>query len=481
MIYLLDRNETMIGVFDNDTPFACPYYDDLHTENVQTGVNVFEFSVPGSHEMASRILEDGFVIFADLDGRFQMFQIKDIAEEAGNDSHSKTVYCEHTAIPDLLGTIIRPITLKDMSLENALKNILQGTGWTLGEVDFQGLKNIVFEDYITALDALYQLIEEYSAELQYEIRFQQGEIVGRYVHVTERRGRVTNKLFVYGKDLQAVKQTVNTEGLVTALIGLGPGNTEGKRLSLDGSTYPNMPAGYESDFTADYIGSENALNEYGRDGRHKFGVFVYDNAKDVNTLYAQTLAELKRREKPQTTYEMSVVTLERISGYEADKVRAGDTINIDDVSLNPRLFLEARVIEIKRSKSDPEADQVVLGDYKRISINNFASLASLQKKISQNEAKWNAGTFKVEIISKNGLIFKQGNVNTVLTAKVYENSKDVTDQLNAAVFKWTRVSEDPAADDAWNTEHFGGTKSISITTDDVRQRATFFCELVEFN
>lgn len=480
MLYLLDRNEEVIGVFDNNTPFACPYLEDFHIENVETGVNTYEFVVPGSHETAAKIPEDGFIIFADLDSRFQMFQIKDIAEEAGEGSHTKKVYCEHVAIPDLLGNIIRPITIKDLSLENALANVLQGTGWDVGETDFQGITNITFEDHITALEAVYKLIEVYGAEIQYEVKFQNGEIVGKYVHVTERRGQVTNKLFVYGKDLTDVKQTVNTEGLITALIGLGPGDTGGTRLNLAGSTYASMPAGYESEYGADFIASEEALNEYGRSGRHKFGVFVSQNAKDVTALYAETLKELKRREKPLTTYEMAVLTLERISGYEADKVRVGDTINVDDTSLSPRLYLEARIIELKRSYTDPQADEVVLGDYKRIALSDYSTITNLQKKISQNEAKWNAGSFKVEIISSNGTVFKEGPFTTTLEARVYENGIDVTNTIAAAEFTWTRVSTDPAADNAWNNKYVSGAKTINITAADVSQRATFFCELAEF-
>ena len=86
--------------------------------------------------------------------------------------------------------------------------------------------------------------------------------------------------------------------------------------------------------------------------------------------------------------------------------------------------------------------------------------------------------YKVDIISTNGVVFKSGDIVTTLLARVYRGGEDITDSLNAALFKWTRVSEDAASDEAWNISHFGGIKQINVTTEDVLRRATFFCKLL---
>ena len=57
--------------------------------------------------------------------------------------------------------------------------------------------------------------------------------------------------------------------------------------------------------------------------------------------------------------------------------------------------------------------------------------------------------------------------------------ENITDDLDDNQFIWTRVSEDAEADKVWNEQHFGGTKSIEITTADVNVRATFFCDLID--
>ena len=86
---------------------------------------------------------------------------------------------------------------------------------------------------------------------------------------------------------------------------------------------------------------------------------------------------------------------------------------------------------------------------------------------------------RLVIISSNGNIFKNGNVKTLLSAKVYSWDEDITDTLDANQFVWTRVSEDTEADKVWNEQHFGGAKSVVITGADVKVRATFYCDLID--
>jgi len=51
--------------------------------------------------------------------------------------------------------------------------------------------------------------------------------------------------------------------------------------------------------------------------------------------------------------------------------------------------------------------------------------------------------------------------------------------LDPNQFIWTRVSDDSDADDIWNIDHYGGTKQIEITNEDVQVRATFYCDLID--
>lgn len=83
--------------------------------------------------------------------------------------------------------------------------------------------------------------------------------------------------------------------------------------------------------------------------------------------------------------------------------------------------------------------------------------------------------YRVIIESNNGNIFKNGDINCTLSCKVFSWDDDITDDINAANFTWTRKSNDTAADVLWNASHSGGTKSITLTPSDVYGRSVFYC------
>ncbi len=89
-------------------------------------------------------------------------------------------------------------------------------------------------------------------------------------------------------------------------------------------------------------------------------------------------------------------------------------------------------------------------------------------------------THKVEIFSTGGLVFKNNIISTTLIARVYKGKEDITDQIDSNYFRWTRISDDPAGDEIWNDANYGGSKQIVVTQDDVFARATFVCEILEF-
>lgn len=88
-------------------------------------------------------------------------------------------------------------------------------------------------------------------------------------------------------------------------------------------------------------------------------------------------------------------------------------------------------------------------------------------------------TMEVQIISQNGLLFKNGIIQTTLQAIVYRGKDNITNVLDANQFRWTKTLSDGTQDDDWNNRNAGGTKSITVTASDIYRRATFNCEIVE--
>lgn len=85
--------------------------------------------------------------------------------------------------------------------------------------------------------------------------------------------------------------------------------------------------------------------------------------------------------------------------------------------------------------------------------------------------------YKVEVNSSNGLVFKNGNLNTILSATVMYGQDDVSSTTDASKYTWTRFTGDTTADSAWNAAHGQGVKTLVLTSADVGTRATFTCAI----
>ena len=118
-------------------------------------------------------------------------------------------------------------------------------------------------------------------------------------------------------------------------------------------------------------------------------------------------------------------------------------------------------------------------DTGEIVLNAYATTEEVEEQAERIDEIEDQKMYRLIIYSSNGNIFKNGQISTVLTARVYSWDDDVTDDLDANQFIWTRVSDDADEDILWNQAHAGGTKSITITSADVHVRATFYCDLID--
>jgi len=136
-------------------------------------------------------------------------------------------------------------------------------------------------------------------------------------------------------------------------------------------------------------------------------------------------------------------------------------------------IIKAGVIQSQDGSSywDLETGEVVLRAYA-----TSKEVTEVSNRVTEIEEQ---KMYRLVITSSNGNIFKNGNIATTLSAQVYSWDENITDSLDPNQFVWTRVSDDPDADRLWNAAHYGGAKQIVITADDVKVRATFFCDLID--
>lgn len=110
--------------------------------------------------------------------------------------------------------------------------------------------------------------------------------------------------------------------------------------------------------------------------------------------------------------------------------------------------------------------------YTQFTQNTSQALDDLNGDIDEINSK---KMYRVVVESDNGNIFKNGDINCTLSCKVYSWDEDITDDINAVNFTWTRKSKDTTGDTQWNTNHSSGQKSITITPSDVYGRSVFYC------
>ena len=136
-------------------------------------------------------------------------------------------------------------------------------------------------------------------------------------------------------------------------------------------------------------------------------------------------------------------------------------------------IIKAGVLQSQDGSSywDLETGEVVLRAY--------ATSEEVQEQSDRITGIEEQKMYRLVVSSTNGNIFKNGNIQTTLYATVFSWDENITAQLDDNQFVWTRVSDDPEADALWNAAHFGGSRTVNITKDDVDVQATFFCDLID--
>lgn len=487
MWFILNKQYDVVGVLDNELPQGVPFFNDVHKSQLLNGYDQLSFDVVSSHKVASLLDIEGFVLYTNNRDGYELFRIKEITEAHG-ESMVKSIFCETSATSDLMSKRIRPVTFTSSNIEEVVRTLLATTGWELGTVDYAGIISAEITDYPTALEAINDLIAQFGSEIQFKVEFDGTQIVRKVVNLYQKRGTKTNVIFEYGHNLQGVKRIEKSSApLYTAMIGVGKEQDGGRLTFSELNTKP--PAPFEK--VADYIADNEALAKWGLNGQHIFGVYTNTDAQSSTELFNATLAELKKYNKPQLTYEVDVVMLEQLTGYSHAKVNIGDTIMVKDRTFTPELYLNARVLNKESSQTEKDKGQIVLGEYILLNVQPIVQIQKIQRKIDLREDEWNRAlkeaeearrkaeeveanvVYKVEVASTKGNIFRNGDINTALVAKVYKGKDNITDLLLASAFIWKKFDKDGIEDIAWFNANQGVGKSVIISNAQVQERAVF--------
>ena len=364
MIYLFNQTEELIDVIDEAS-----LADFTHTIEL----NQFDrasFEVPVDYK-PEIIKEAQFFGFQSRDRAFCLFRISEKSYDIG-----LTIEGIDRAESDLHSFIIedkRP----GGTASDVLREILEGTGYQLGNVDGLTRTGRLSFYYISVRQALVKIIESYACEFKIRYTFVENKIIGRYIDLNQRFGRVTGHQFEYGSNILNVTYEESSDDVVTALIGRGKGEEStnesgeatggyGRRIQFKDVSWSvskgdpvDKPAGQN------YVSNEAARNIYGlhQNGviKHRFGVYTNEDIEDPVELLKATYKELQRLSVPIVTFKANLLDLS--NAIEQD-LWIGDSVGIvrDQIGI----AFEARIHKLVIDKLNENRSVVELGDYQTL-------------------------------------------------------------------------------------------------------------------
>lgn len=383
MLTILSQDYEVLGVLQNKSN-SLGYWDDLHTENLDVGAETYEFFTLADHPMSENIQIGNMVAIKNLDDETVLFTIMDIEDDHSEGKFNMKVYCEQAGL-QLLNEIEVPYSDTSKPLSFYANKALLWTTWEIGEIETESNLSLTFEENENVYKRLQRIASEFDMEIHFTIEMNGARVTAKKVHFKKQRGNVSGKRFEYTKDTTRVFRKRNGYNLITAVKGIGKTDENGVTTTFKDTVFDD--GDFYTEAGSDVIYSRSALERWGRQGGNIWGLFEFDTSNAQN-LFTRALNHLKKNINPEITYEVDVVLLERVAGYADEKVRIGDTIKVTDFEFNPPLLLEARVVQLETSYTDPSKDKAILGDYKRIDSTISDELRAIQATLMKREATW---------------------------------------------------------------------------------------------
>lgn len=433
LISLHDNYQRRIAHIDNALPKAMHYNDDKWNRNLAYGTGVFEFTIDRQDlEHESQLVVGNYISFR-YNNRDYMFTI--LRSEKSSDDKKIIVHSEYLSLGLLKSTQDPLDPPQSHTLEWYLtqSGILVNSGIKLGINEVPDLvRKIKIDGEQTSLQRLTSFATNFGAEIEYVTTLNRdGTLKSLVVNFYKKfddvnQGVGTNRqdlTLSYGKNVSGIKQTTDITDFFSMIT---PKGKDGLTItSLDRTEYdengdvlfftrPGQSSIYAPQsaqrFPSRLIRTNNDYTD------HKYSA---DGISDQNTLYTLALNELKKYCDPSIVYD--------VTGFY--DLNIGDTVKIFDASFNPPLILQARVAEQTISFSNPSNNKTVFGNI--IALESQASQAlvgRLKELVDQ------ATPYHFDIVSDNGLTFKNNDGNTTLTARVYKGSN--IDEVSVDSFEW---------------------------------------------
>lgn len=456
-IAVLSANDELHTFMDNEAPEALHYYEDELHEYLQGAANTFAFTAMAKHQDSIYLVEGNKLAFV-CNGRDYYLNIMSVSR----DEYEVEVEAFSTSFELLNESVGEYDPGKAVSFESYLNTFDPEHSLSLGINEVSGL-NVwhKFTGQETILKRLYSVADMFLAELEFVPELNADHSLKRIIlnvyreHSDKNQGVGKDRTDIklrYGVNVNGIRKTTDITDLATAIR---PTGADGLNLLGFESTRKDEKGNIE------FQTVKNSYDIWAVQARDRFpsNRVSYDRyivqtkeyeENDVNSLFLAALNDLKKMCVPKVTYE--------VDGYFDTGI--GDTVMIEDDGYNPTLYLQARVSEQVRSFTEPSRNKTIFSNFKELQSQVDISLLDKMNALIQENK-----TYNCMILSDNGIVFKNGEGTTTLTASVTAPGADLTDRF---AIIWKKDGSEIARE-----------KSIVVSAADVAGKAVYRFEAME--
>lgn len=452
-IAVLTPYDKVLAFLDNTVPSAMHYFDEtLHTY-LKGSAYTFEFTTLTAHDDAVFLVEGNRLSFT---RKNKGYYLTIMNVEKGGDTTTVTAYGLCLELTnEYVDAYKAPRAMSFAEYVNAY-------GF---EKSFVIGKNEVSDKRIThewtgsdtVLARLYSIANVFDAELEFVTQLNDDYSLKNFVlniyrtHSDSVQGMGSDKrstILRYPNDVYGITKTSDITELYTAIR---PTGTNGLQLySISGRVV--------KDTNGNVLYKVNGNNILAPQSRDRFpSTLLTNNSNDmyaaqiwsyetenVETLYGQALAQLKKNCVPKVTYDVDAY-------IDAD---IGDTFTIEDAEYSPTLYLEARITEQEICFTDSEKCKTIFDNFEeKQSQISSALISEMNKMIELKKA------YEGSIVSSNGVLFKTDSDSTKLTALVKDNGVDITSKYSIVWYK--------------DDEQLSTNQAITISASDFTEKAVY--------
>lgn len=428
-IAILTPYDKVLAFLDNTVPSAMHYFDEtLHTY-LKGSAYTFEFTTLTAHDDAVFLVEGNRLSFT---RKNKGYYLTIMNVEKGGDTTTVTAYGLCLELTnEYVDAYKAPRAMSFAEYVNAY-------GF---EKSFVIGKNEVSDKRIThewtgsdtVLARLYSIANVFDAELEFVTQLNDDYSLKNVVlniyraHSDSVQGMGSDKrstILRYPNDVYGIIKTSDITELYTAIR---PTGTNGLQLNSISGRVVN-------DSNGNVLYKVNGNNILAPQARDRFpSTLLTNNSNDmyavqiwsyetenVETLYGQALAQLKKNCVPKVTYDIDAY-------IDAD---IGDTFTIEDAEYSPTLYLEARITEQEICFTDSEKCKTIFDNFEEKQSQISSALISEMNKMIELKK-----VYEGSIVSSNGVLFKEDSDLTNLTALVKDDGVDITSKYSIIWYK----------------------------------------------